>query len=377
MKLTASVQLKTDAGTFAALNDTLHEANRCCNWLSGRAWETKTFAQFKLHKQSYAEAREKFPSLSSQVIVRCIAKVADSYKLDKESKRTYRLTGSIAYDLRILSWKIEKQIVSIWTTSGRLKIPFVCGERQKALLRSQQGESDLVLRNKAFYLAATCSLDDPTPEDIDGILGCDLGVNNILTDSTGKRHSGSHVKSIRHRHKRLRAKLQKKGTKSAKRRLKKLSGKEFRFARDTNHRISKEIVAFAKRTKQGIALEDLKGIRLRIRAGRKQRGVLHSWSFSQLRLFVTYKAKQDGVPVVYVDPRNTSRTCFECGHIAKENRPNQSTFRCVLCGHTAHADINAAKNIGRAAFVNQPNVANCEFKAHGLATSRLLLAGGS
>jgi IS605 OrfB family transposase len=111
---------------------------------------------------------------------------------------------------------------------------------------------------------------------------------------------------------------------------------------------------FAKRTQRPIVLEDLRGIRLRIRARRKQRAVLHSWAFSQLRFFITYKAALAGVLLVLVDPRDTSRECSRCGHIAKENRPNQSIFCCVVCHYRATADSNAALVIRSRAAVNPP-----------------------
>jgi putative transposase len=90
----------------------------------------------------------------------------------------------------------------------------------------------------------------------------DFGIVNIATDSDGQSYSGSQIRSVRHRHRRLRRKLQKKQTRAAKRRLKKLSGKEQRFATHTNHVIAKQIVALAKRTQRAIALEELQGIRL-------------------------------------------------------------------------------------------------------------------
>jgi len=223
--------------------------------------------------------------------------------------------------------------VSIWALGGRLKIPFVCGEPQRRLLATQKGEADLVYRGGNFYLNATCEATEPPASIAAEYLGVDLGVVNIASDSEGKWYSGSTVKSVRHRHRRLRRKLQKKQTRAAKRRLKRLAGKEARFARHTNHVISKEIVACAEGTRRGIKLEELGGIRGRMTVGRKQRAVLHSWAFFQLRMFIAYKAALAGVPVVYVDPRNTSRECAECGHVAKENRPNQATFRCVACQH--------------------------------------------
>ena len=118
---------------------------------------------------------------------------------------------------------------------------------------------------------------------------------------------------MRYRHRRLRSKLQAKGSQAAKRLLKKLAGKEKRFARHTNHVISQQIVRLAKDTERRIALEDLSGIRERLTARREQRTVLHSWSFFQLRSFLEYKSKLAGVKLGAVDPSNTSRTCPQCG----------------------------------------------------------------
>ena len=106
----------------------------------------------------------------------------------------------------------------------------------------------------------------------------------------------------------------------------------------------------AKRTGRGIGLEDLKGIRERVTArGGDARNRLSGWSFHQFFRILSYKAQAAGVPVVQVDPRNTSRTCAECGHVAKSNRKSQAEFECGACGHHDHADKNAARNIRNAA----------------------------
>src|SRR5207248_5516832 len=140
----------------------------------------------------------------------------------------------------------------------------------------------------------------------------------------------------------LRQRLQKRGTKSAKRHLKKLSGKEARFKKNTNHVISKRIVNKAKANNQGIATEELRHVRTRTEARLRhsQRSRHSSWSFAQLRFFLTYKAALAGVPLHVVDPRNTSRTCSACGHCAKENRKSQASFVCQQCGYTDYADRN-------------------------------------
>lgn len=355
MKLTAKVKLLAGDQQRGALLQTMRVANEACNYISDYARENETYGKYALQKAVYYDVRERF-DLSAQLVVRCLARVGDAYKLDRKSKRVFRPLSSIAYDDRILKWKLDRQEVSIWSVEGRLSIPFAAGPRQLELLKNRQGESDLVFHRGKLYLFATCNVEEPDPIDVDGALGVDLGVTNIAVDSDGEFHSASHVKSVRHRHKRLRSKLQKKGTKSAKRRLKKLSGKESRFAHDVNHCISKHLVNKAQRTHRAIALEELTGIRDRVRARRSQRYQLHSWSFHDLRQKIEYKAQLAGVPAIAVDPRNTSRTCPACGHVDKANRRSQDSFLCVSCGCVGRADHFAAVEIGRRAVVNPPNV---------------------
>ncbi len=362
MKLIAQVKLQTTPEQLSALKQTMQTANRACDYISSVAWEQKTFKQFALHKLVYQDVRKQF-GLSAQVTVRCIAKVADAYKLDKRRKRKFKPQGAITYDDRILSWQLEQSQVSIWTTSGRTKIPFVCGDKQSELIKTRQGEADLILFRDQCYLLATCDITEPEPIQSEGALGVDLGVVNIAVDSDGTVYSGKTINNVRFRHRRLRTKLQKKGTRSAKRLLKKLAGKEARFAKNVNHTISKQVVKLAQGTRRAIALEDLSGIRKRVTVRRDQRATLHSWSFFQLRAFLTYKAQLAGVTVIPVDPRNTSRTCPHCGCVDKRNRPSQSKFSCVTCGFSGFADHIAARNISSRAVVNPPNVAHDEAKA--------------
>lgn len=356
MKLTATVKLLPTPEQRRLLRQTLERANAACNFVSGQAWQARTFNLARLHHIVYYAIRSQF-ALAAQMAVRCIGKVVDAYKKDKHKQRKFNPLGAFPYDDRILTYKIDKRVVSIWTLSGRIKIPFTCGNGQLELLYFQSGESDLVYQNGEFYLFATCNLPDDTPLSPEGFLGVDLGITNIATDSDGTIHSARHLLNVRHRHRRLRRKLQKKGTRSAKRRLKQLSGKERRFAKDVNHCISKKLVKIAKDTQRGIALEDLTGIRDRATFTRKRRNLLHSWSFAQLRFFMEYKAQISRVVILAVDPRNTSRQCSVCGHIDKGNRKTQSSFQCLSCGHVSHADVNAAINISRRGAVIHPYVA--------------------
>lgn len=354
MKLIAQVKLLPTDEQADSLKRTIETANLACEFVGKRAWNTRTFGQYALHHLCYREVRNRF-ALSAQVTVRLIAKVADAYKLDRKVRRKFKRMGSVSYDDRILSWRMAESTVSIWTVEGRQRIPFVCGDHQRQLLATRQGETDLVMFRDKFFLSATCEVEEPEAIDIEAILGIDLGITNIAVDSDGETHSSRAVNNVRYRYRRLRQKLQCTGTHAAGRLLKALSGREARFARWTNHNISKSIVAKAQGTRRGIALEDLTGIRSRVRFRRPQRVTLHSWSFFQLRSFLEYKARRVGIPVFYVDPAFTSQTCPECGHVDKRNRRNQSTFSCVACGFSGVADHIAAVNISRRAVVNRPD----------------------
>ena len=258
------------------------------------------------------------------------------------------------YDPRILSWKGLDR-VSILTLHGRQIIPVVMDGSHRARMDRIRGQADLIYRDGRFFLAVVVDVSEPPPLQPDDWLGVDLGIVNLAADSDGQTYSGAHVNGLRKRHAKLRQRLQKKGTKSAKRLLKKRRRREQRFAANENHCIAKQVVTYAQDTRRGIALEDLQGIRDRITVRRAQRRRHHSWAFYQLRQFVTYKAHLAGVPVVLVDPRNTSRTCPACGLTDKRNRPNQASFRCIGCGFAGPADTIAAGNIARRAAVNRPD----------------------
>lgn len=344
MKLTVQIKLLPSDEQSKALRLTLETANRAADRLSLLAWESKEFRRFPLHKSHYRKIRDEFP-LSAQVVCLLTAKVADAYKPDREVRRVFRKHGSIAYDSRILAFKMPESAVSIWTVPGRAKIPFVCGAKQRALLAYPKGETDLILRKGKWFLNVTVEVPEDKEIEATDVLGIDMGLVEIAFDSDGRNYSGAKLNKIRHRNRSLRRKLQKKGTKSAKRLLAKRNRCEGLFAKDTNHCISKSIVQTAKRTNRVVAIEDLAGIRLRIRARKRQRTRLHSWAFGELGRFLDYKCKRAGIPLLRVDPRHTSQRCGKCGHTEKTNRKSQSLFCCKKCGHTTNADWNGAGNI--------------------------------
>lgn len=357
MLVTEALKLAPSPEQADALLATMRACNAASNRAAEVAFQHRTANKIRLQPLVYRELREEF-GLSSQMAIRAIAKACEAYKRDKKIKPKFRPLGAIAYDQRILSWR-GRDRVSILTLGGRIIVPVVYQgrwlETAEAALR---GAAYLIYRDRQFYLAVVIDVPEPPkgPDPADW-LGVDLGIVNIATDSDGTPYSGKAVRAVRYRNRQLRSRLQSKGTKSAKRLLAKRRRRESRFARDVNHVISKALVREAKDTGRGIKLEDLSGIRDRVTVRKAQRADAHSWSFRQLRDFIAYKAALAGVPVAFVDPRNTSRQCPECGHIDKANRPTRDEFACKRCGLAGPADYIAARNISGRAAVMLPHAA--------------------
>ncbi|MFD8812121.1 RNA-guided endonuclease InsQ/TnpB family protein [Streptomyces sp. NPDC059627] len=367
MKLTVQVRLLPTPVQAAALEATLRACNEAATWVSGVAFEKDVKRNFALRKLTYDEVRARW-GLGAQAAQHVVKKTCDAYATLKANLRAgnlgrpgskryrramekpvaFRPEGAQPYDDRMLSWQIDRRRISIWTTAGRVKdVAFIgAPEQMVTLALYRRGESDLLLRDGMWFLLATCDVPEaPLNTDPVDFLGIDLGIVNIATTSDGEIMAGRELNRIRTRERTLRTKLQKKNTPSARRRLKQRRRKEARRARDINHRIAKHVVAEAERTGRGIALEDLTGIRERVRLRKPQRATHSSWAFAQLGQFIAYKARKAGVPVVHVDPAYTSRTCAECGHLGRVNRISQARFACRSCGFVDHADRNGSRNI--------------------------------
>ena len=350
MKLTLQVKLLPTNQQAKSLKQTIIEANTACNEISKTAWNKKLYNQFKLHKEVYHPIKSSF-NLSAQMVVRCISKVCDAYKLDRKVKREFRPLGAITYDARILSY--TKDGVSLWSVDGRLKgIKFVCHNQN--YIPYIKGESDLVFKKGKFYLFQTVEVPEEDVKDVEEFIGVDFGLTDIAVTSDGKKHSAQWLNEYREKRQRVRSSLQSKGTKGSKKLLKRLSGKEKTTAKIINHTISKSIVASAKEQGKGIALEDLTNIRFTSkRRNKKFRTKLGKWNFSQLRSFLTYKSLLNGVPLIVVPPAYTSQMCSSCYYIGKRTNKH---FKCANCGNNMDADFNASKNIATLGdvFVNHP-----------------------
>ncbi|GAB3813147.1 RNA-guided endonuclease InsQ/TnpB family protein [Micromonospora zhanjiangensis] len=383
MKLVVQVKLLPTPGQAAALESTLRACNTAACEVAVTARQVGCYRNYDLRKHVYQGIKVGY-RLGAQAAQHVIKKVCDAYATLNANLRTgrygqpgsrrrrrveanpvgFRWDAAQPYDARMLSWQHDARTVSIWTVDGRLKgVPFTGSPDQvKAVAGLPVGECDLVHRDGMWFLYATVEVAVPELICPDGFLGVDMGIVNIAYDSDGTGYACGRLNGYRRRQQRLRRRLQAKGTQSARRLLARRRRKEARHAAHVNHVIAKTIVTEAARTGRGIAVEDLTGIRDRVRLRKPQRVTLSSWSFHQLGSFLAYKARRAGIPLVQVDPRYTSQTCNRCGHRDRRNRPDQETFICRSCGVVAHADHNAALNIAsrgveRWGAVNRPHVA--------------------
>lgn len=356
MKLTLKIKLLPTAEQSDLLLETIRETNVVCNTISEVAWSKRVFNNFKLHHEVYHTYKATF-KLSSQCLIRAIAKVADAYKPHKKTKRVFRPLGGIAYDSRIMTYKHDN-IVSLWCIGGRQKIKFVC--HNPSYLPYIKGEADLVYKKGKFYLFQTIDVPEQDVDDIETFIGVDFGLTDLVVTSDGIKHSADWINSYREQKQKVRSSIQRKGTRGSKKLLKRLSGKERTTATIINHTISKSLVQTAKEQGKGIAIEDLTNIRFTSkRRNKKFRTKLGRWGFGQLRSFLEYKSLLNGVQLVVVEPSYTSQTCSCCKHIGK--RTNKA-FKCTnnKCEvDVIDADFNAAQNIALLGIsVNNPEKPN-------------------
>ena len=319
------------------------------------AWKRGISNNIQLHPFVYAKLRKTLPS---QLAISCIKQSCGIIKISK-TKPTINFC-SIRYNCP-RNFSVKDNILSISTVKGRIKVPFTISDCYKKYFSWTLEESLLrISKGKCFFIF-TFSQESIEHSGSHRVLGVDLGVNNLAVTSDSQFFKSSKVKQIKRKFKFLRSKLQSKGTMSAMRLLKKISGREQRFMRWVNHNISKEIVSQFDGNK--IVMENLKGIR-KIRRGKRMNYWISNWSFYQLQSFIQYKAEMQGIEVVRVNPMYSSQICSKCGELGSRCG---SSFVCH-CGFSLNADLNASRNLAspmlekRQALITKPYIRTNERK---------------
>lgn len=416
MRVTISAKLKLrHSPEQKAMLDAVTLAYRdALNFTSQTAFTLdKTSSASKIHNAVYGALRERF-GLGAQLACTVERQVAASYKAQwtklKQNlharergitKRGYKgldsaprfVSRTLEYQHgRDYSWKKDGR-VSIVTLDGRLVLDYDGYAKHREFIQQgcETGAAKLYYQKakKQYFLIVALNLDlpDPQPTDHKNVVGVDVGqrYHFVATDRGGQSlfEKGAAVRQRKDQFARTRNSLQRKGTRSATRRLVAISGRERRFVADRNHALSKLLLTRFPGSLFG--LEDLTNIRART-AGRSKKGATQKarrarhrrsqWSFADLQSNLAYKAPLHGSLAVWVDADYTSQACHRCGHVSRGNRPGAGLeFVCGVCGHRGHADRVASVNIGlRTMLVRQdwmstgalsmrPDVSDVEVKA--------------
>lgn len=238
----------------------------------------------------------------------------------------------------------EKRIINV--ACLKLSLPYRFPEFEKVNQIEVDGE----------YAYISVSVPEKEIVEPEHYIGVDLNATGhaavVGNPESGKVWKlGKQCQHVHEKYKNIRRRLQKLGKYGM---VKKIKDRESRIVRDLNHKMSRKIVEIAKASGCGIKLEDLEGIRKTKKQAKSFRYSLNSWSFYQLRMFVEYKAKLQGVSVAYIEPAYTSKMCSRCGHIGDRNG---KSFKCPNCGYVENADVNASFNIAlRLIGVSQSDV---------------------
>ncbi|GHO79549.1 transposase [Ktedonobacter sp. SOSP1-85] len=382
--LTAKLKLNTTPEQFKALRSTQLAYRDALNYVSQYAFANgKLSNAIRLQDATYEEIRLRF-HLPSQMACSVPRQVGASYKAlwtKVKNNAAHRKAGSTKKRYKgldqaptfispTLTYQYKKdytfkkeQHVSLLTLDGRIVVPYTGYNKHVALIQrgTEIGASKLWYdkAKKQFYLLVSLEVEmaDPTPETHKQVVGVDVGMRYLAVTATMQGdctfHADISTVAKSHHSARLRKRLQKKGTRSATRRLVAISGRERRLKANANHVVSKRIVTHYSQSL--IGLEHLTDIREQTtrrkgkRASAKQRKAnraFSKWSFAELHSMIAYKALLHGSMAIKVDANYTSQACPKCGHTCKENRPHKGLlFVCQNCQYTLHADLVGARNI--------------------------------
>jgi putative transposase len=385
MQRTIRIQLEPSSTQAAALAETSRQFTAVFNAVCAHGWQERLSNGVKLHHATYYPLKADYPALVSDLHVQARVKATEAVKsalaLQKAGRKVSQPRSDACpprYNLHTYRMDWESRTIRLSLVGGRQTIRFRIPDYSAKYAGFPADTADLALCDGCWWLHVVVTIPAPEVDLTDHVIGVDLGLSRPAVTSNNRFLGTRAWKAIEGRLFKLKRALQKKGTRSAKRHLKKVRHKQARFRRNADHILSKQIVQSAE-PGATIVLENLKDIRKRTKMRRKTetRRRIHSWSFAQLKRFIGYKAEERGCMVVAVDPRHTSQACSRCGHTARNNRRSRDLFVCRMCGYSLHADLNGARNIaakyrvegGTTTFdglpVNQPSVSDPTLRRSG------------
>jgi IS605 OrfB family transposase len=388
MTKTMKLHIHPDEAGVALLKELTVKYSCACNYVSEYVFDHGFILNFmELQKALYNDVRREC-GLKSQFTISSLKTVTARYKTIRTqlAKKPYKyqngngdwqfipstlewLTKPVSFrrpqadlvrgrDYSFVNGASGEKLLSLNTLGGRIKVTFDIPDCFEEYFDGSwsfgTGKIVSLLGEWYFHIPVTKTTDEElTPDNVKHVVGLDRGLRFIVTgyDEGGNTTfiSGKDVIAKRDRFQKVRDELQAKGTKSAKRALKRISGRENRWISDVNHQISKTLV---DRYGSGtlFAVEDLAGVSFSeenlSNRTKKQRKDLRTWSFYQLEQFLTYKAEAVGSEVLEVKPDYTSQRCPKCGRILKANRHHEiHEYICDCCGYRSNDDRVGAMNI--------------------------------
>lgn len=363
MQRTIRLKLNPTPEQVRILLETTRQHTECYNAVARYGWEQDNKNGLELHKATYYPLRAQFPTLPAQLVisarVRATESLASAFALKKKPIKTKHghkerkiacpssTFAPIRYDARSYRFDKAKQCFSFSTVSGRICVAFqMYGYACKQLAKALGFDSaDLIYQDGSFFAHLVMTLPDQPATQTNQVIGVDFGETRPAVTSANHFFGERRWKGTERRYFKHKRRLQSKGTKSAKRRLKELRQRVTRFRADCDHVVSRRIVDSVE-PGTTIVVENLTEIRTTgKRRGPQQRRQFHQWPFKRLRELLTYKAEAKGCNVVGIDPRHTSQTCSQCGYQHKLSRKSQSLFHCRSCHYQLNADLNGSRNI--------------------------------
>lgn len=331
-----------------SISDTVRDSSKIFNLFADIGCENRSVSYMTMHHIGYDIAKRMCPELNTatiqqtaKVALQCIRSWNTKYK-DKKWQYPGRNRSS-SYPLNKLTLSRRGDLTTFSTNGSRIRILHTLPEwfEKRYPEKKLQAGSVMIGKKDRYYIHLVFAIPNTAMKEEGRTVGVDRGLYHHIATSDGILYSSKHIHSVERRYSYNRSMLQSKGTPSARRRLRAMSGREKRFKQDIDHCVSRMLSE--QKDVKCYVLEDLVGL-TKGRRRKKMNRWLHRWSPGRFFFDLSYKCHANGIEVTAVDPKYTSQMCSACGSRDKNARKG-NLYLCRRCGHREHADLNAAKNI--------------------------------